>query len=502
MTQSKDKQGSPTIYDIVRANNVKELELIVGHGANVNEVDVRNEDKFTPLHWAAHSGSLECMHWLLWQAADVDATTPKGWTPIHIASIRGHDACVQSLLNNNANINTRDRRNQTCLHMACAHGNSFVVHTLLRGGADIHHLDVNGWTPAFTAAYHGRLGCLQMLVKWGSKLDDVDNEGNTVAHLTAMEGHLPCLKFIVSINRDITAVLGARNDHGDTPKALAEQFFKEDCCTYLNALEWEQDHPEQAENLAFPAHVAAYNGDLEHVKLLIEQGVVNINERDERGATLAHKAAGQGHLKILQWLLEMGASMELTTQSGETAKDVARRFSQLACLKILGGDADKSETNPQRLLNESAKQGHRKKLTPKEEERLRAKAKLEELEKHINIAKKNYRQLGGKLDEEEQIEKIEQTAQKRIDELEAQLEFERLKREKREAELDACRNEIVHLVATLRSYEDKIRHSQQRPPSRTCERKPKKSTSDSQKRQKQTEKETGVVFMRRNSVNS
>ncbi|CAF4884612.1 unnamed protein product, partial [Rotaria socialis] len=62
----------------------------------------------------------KCMHWLLWQAADVDATTPKGWTPIHIASIRGHDACVQSLLNNNANINTRDRRNQTCLHMACA----------------------------------------------------------------------------------------------------------------------------------------------------------------------------------------------------------------------------------------------------------------------------------------------------------------------------------------------------------------------------------------------
>ena len=94
-----------------------------------------------------------------------------------------------------------------------------------------------------------------MLVKWGAKLDDVDNEGNTAgirknfylkidiplicfsAHLAAMEGHLPCLKFIVSVNRDITAVLGARNDQGDTPKSLAEQFFKEDCCTYLDALE-------------------------------------------------------------------------------------------------------------------------------------------------------------------------------------------------------------------------------------------------------------------------
>lgn len=51
--------ASKTIHDIVRTNNVKELESIVGRGANVNEIDLRNDDKFTPLHWAAHSGSLE-----------------------------------------------------------------------------------------------------------------------------------------------------------------------------------------------------------------------------------------------------------------------------------------------------------------------------------------------------------------------------------------------------------------------------------------------------------
>ena len=63
-----------------------------------------------------------------------------------------------------------------------------------------------------------------------------------------MEGHVPCLKFIVSVQRDISTVLGARNDQGDTPKSLAEQFSKEDCCTYLDALEWEHDHPEQTES--------------------------------------------------------------------------------------------------------------------------------------------------------------------------------------------------------------------------------------------------------------
>lgn len=165
-------------------------------------------------------------------------------------------------------------------------------------------------------------------------------------------------------------------------------------------------------DLAFPAHVAAYNGDLEHLKLLVEQGVVNINERDERGATLAHKAAGQGHVAILQWLIEMGASMDLTTVSGETPKDVARRFAQLACLKVLGGGSEQSEVNPQRYRDELNKKDQRRKLTPKEEERLRAKTKLDQLQQQLDLAKKNYRQLGGVMEEDHQREIAEQSSMK------------------------------------------------------------------------------------------
>ncbi|KAH3879582.1 hypothetical protein DPMN_003487 [Dreissena polymorpha] len=42
-------------------------------------------------------------------------------------------------------------------------------------------------------------------------------------------------------------------------------------------------------DLAFPAHVAAFNGDLDHLRMLVENGVVNINERDDKGSTPAHK---------------------------------------------------------------------------------------------------------------------------------------------------------------------------------------------------------------------
>ena len=66
-----------------------------------------------------------------------------------------------------------------------------------------------------------------------------------------------------------------------------------------------------ASDLAFPAHVAAYKGDLLTLRTLIEQGVININERDEKMSTPAHKAAGQGHIQVLQWLVEMGANSKL-----------------------------------------------------------------------------------------------------------------------------------------------------------------------------------------------
>jgi ankyrin repeat domain-containing protein 42 len=146
------------------------------------------------------------------------------------------------------------------------------------------------------------------------------------------------------------------------------------------------------------------------LKLLVEQGIVNVNERDERGATLVHKVAGQGHIEILRWLIEMGASMDLTTQNGETPKDVARRFSQLACLKLLGGDTDMNEPNVQ---NRSSTDKQRGKINnSKQDECARAKQKFDELEKQLDIAKKNYRQFGGRFDDDHKQEKIEHDALK------------------------------------------------------------------------------------------
>ncbi|KAH3879583.1 hypothetical protein DPMN_003488 [Dreissena polymorpha] len=65
-----------------------------------------------------------------------------------------------------------------------------------------------------------------------------------LAHYAAAEGHLPCLKFLVSTGISPTHMLGARNDQGETPKDLAQQFYKDAIMEYINGIEWERDHPE------------------------------------------------------------------------------------------------------------------------------------------------------------------------------------------------------------------------------------------------------------------
>ena len=35
--------------------------------------------------------------------------------------------------------------------------------------------------------------------------------------------------------------------------------------------------------------MASFSGDLDHLRMLVENGVVNINERDDKGSTPAHK---------------------------------------------------------------------------------------------------------------------------------------------------------------------------------------------------------------------
>lgn len=60
-------------------------------------------------------------------------------------------------------------------------------------------------------------------------------------------------------------------------------------------------------------------------------------------------AAAQGHVHVLQWLIETGIDLTVRNSQGKTAVDVARRYGNKSCVKILGG-------NPGNVIEHNIKQ--------------------------------------------------------------------------------------------------------------------------------------------------
>ncbi|XP_032976349.1 ankyrin repeat domain-containing protein 42 isoform X9 [Rhinolophus ferrumequinum] len=292
-------------------------------------------------------------------------------------------------------------------------------------------------------------------------------ETATSFHLAAMEGHLYCFKFLLNRMSSATQALKAFNDNGENVLDLAQRFFKQNILQFIQGAAYERDDPEDQETLAFPGHVAAFKGDLEMLKKLVEDGVININERDNNGSTPMHKAAGQGHIECLQWLIKVGADSNITNKAGEKPSDVAKRFARLAAVKLLEGlqkydpdDENEIDENDMKFFIRHGVEGStdaRDDLclneSDKTDARIRAYKKIVELRHLLEIAESNYKHLGGITEEDLKQKKERLESEKTIQELQSQLEYERVRREKLECQLDEYRAEVDQLRETLENIQ-------------------------------------------------
>ncbi|CAB1347342.1 unnamed protein product [Coregonus sp. 'balchen'] len=104
-----------------------------------NPADLAVEDSFygwTPIHWAAHFGKLECVMGLVQVGCGVNAVTTRfAQTPTHIAAFGGHPECLLWLLQAGADINRQDYVGETPIHKAARAGSLDCVNALLIQGA-------------------------------------------------------------------------------------------------------------------------------------------------------------------------------------------------------------------------------------------------------------------------------------------------------------------------------------------------------------------------------
>ncbi|EAY08855.1 ankyrin repeat protein, putative [Trichomonas vaginalis G3] len=82
------------------------LEYLISKGADINAKD---EDGCTPLHYAAGNNNKETAEILISNGADINAKNKDGSTPLHWAAIDGSKETTEILISNGADINAKDK---------------------------------------------------------------------------------------------------------------------------------------------------------------------------------------------------------------------------------------------------------------------------------------------------------------------------------------------------------------------------------------------------------
>lgn len=318
---TRQGDGATALHWAAYRNNTEAVDLLIAAGANV---DAANDLRITPLALASANGNAAIVGALLRSGANPDAPSETGVTPLMEAARAGSTEAVNALLEHEAKVNaTETDRHQSALMWAAAGRHPEVVRALIKKGADVHartrtrtnrvmldqgpprvvknsrdvavDLDMGGSTPLIFAARSGDLESAKLLLEARASVDAPMSDGNSPLVLAAFAGHGDLARFLAERGANVNAARAG-----------------------YSAL-----------------HAAALRGDLATTKALLGRGA-NPNARLTRGsrvnrfgeqwalyntmvgATPLFVAAAYLEVEIMQALLEAGADAKLGIQGGVT----------------------------------------------------------------------------------------------------------------------------------------------------------------------------------------
>ena len=245
-------------------------------------------------------------------------------TPLAIATAGGHAPVVMLLLHKTAFATSQIYdRNQGVMQLAAAQGSLETMKLLLSKGGDANEIDpYTGRRPLHTAAAYGHLSLVKLLIDTGVDVNVVVPETQeTPLHLAALYGHLSVVKYLVD-----------GRDASTKEIELYDRIVEQPCFqSWTNRLlGWDAG----VEDLTFEAMKQT---TAEHVQelLLYSRRYADLNVKTWGGWAAVHLAASKGHDAIVGFLLEKGATLQLTGATQCTTLQIAAEYGHLATVRIL-----------------------------------------------------------------------------------------------------------------------------------------------------------------------
>lgn len=289
-------RGSTPLH-LATEKHLKALaELLLGRrGTNVNAKD---EDQYTALHWAAQNGDEAITRLLLDRGAAINETDSQGRTPAHVACQHGQENVVRVLLSRGADVQIRGKDNWTALHLAAWQGHLGIVKLLVKqAAANVDGQTADGRTPLHLASQRGQYRVARILIELGADVSLTSGGLNTPLHVAAETGHTSTSRLLIKHRADIHG----QNALGLTALHLASQRGH---LATVKMLVDEGADPRRADRaLRTPCHQASQNGHCEVVRELLSRCPDSGGLSDDSGLTPLHLAVQGGHSNVISLLL-------------------------------------------------------------------------------------------------------------------------------------------------------------------------------------------------------
>ena len=311
--------GMTALHWAVQRNDLEMTNVLLNAGADYH---IANRTGAKPLYLAAVNGNAAIIERLLEAGEDANAVvTGEGETVLMLAAYTGNPAAVEVLLDRGAHANAQQVRGQSALMWAAAEGHTDVVKLLIERGADVALSSVastkperrppGGMTALLFAARQGKIDAARALVEGGANVNQAGADNTSPLLIAILNGHYELASMLLELGADPNIA----DANGRTPIYAAID---------LRNVQWSQGPaPElpQAAHLAMIEQLLAANADLS-VKItgkVGHRGSFDMRWSDLKGGTPFLRAAWNGDIEVMRLLLEHGADPKAMTEKNETA---------------------------------------------------------------------------------------------------------------------------------------------------------------------------------------